>query len=114
MPGLDAPEEIDVIAEDVDGSALLSIVQAGPWARDVARERNRLKRKLAVYLRYALDGQMVATYPSLEGRPVVIALMYDEQPPQELLDYWRRRGETAARDGVTLKTQPLGETIWRA
>ena len=114
MPGLDAPEEIDVIAEDVDGSALLSIVQTGPWAKDLARERNRLKRKLAVYLRYALEGQMVATYPSLAGRPVVIALMYDERPPQELLDYWRRRGETAARDGVTLRTQALGETVWRA
>ncbi|HWI09528.1 MAG TPA: DUF6572 domain-containing protein [Solirubrobacteraceae bacterium] len=114
MPGLDAPDEIDVIAEDVDGSALLSIVQTGPWARDVARERKRLKRKLGLYLRYALEGQMVATYPSLEGRPVVIALMYDEQPPQALLDYWRRRGETAARDGVTLKTQALGETVWRA
>ena len=97
MPGLDAPDEIDVIAEDVDGSALLSIVQTGPWARDVARERKRLKRKLGLYLRYALEGQMVATYPSLEGRPVVIALMYDEQPPQALLDYWRRRGETVWR-----------------
>ncbi|HEV2787676.1 MAG TPA: DUF6572 domain-containing protein [Solirubrobacteraceae bacterium] len=114
MPGIDHPEEIDVIAEDVDGSALLSIVQTGPWSKDGARERNRLKRKLNVYLRYALEGQMVATYPSLAGRPVVIALMYDEQPPAALLDYWRRRGETAARDGVTLKTQALGETVWRA
>jgi hypothetical protein len=57
---------------------------------------------------------MVATYPTLAGRPVVIALMYEEPPPQALLDYWRRRGETTARDGVTLKTQALGETVWRA
>ena len=114
MPGIDDPEEIDVIAEDVDGSALLSIVQTGRWSKDGSRERGRLKRKLNLYLRYALEGQMVATYPSLAGRPVVIALMYDERPPQALLDYWRRRGETAAREGVTLKTQALGETVWRA
>ena len=114
MPGLEAPDEIDVIAEDADGSALLSIIQTGRWSKDGGRERNRLKRKLGVYLRYALEGQMVAAYPSLEGRPVVIALMYDEPPPQPLLEYWRRRGESAARDGVTLKTQALGDTVWRA
>jgi hypothetical protein len=114
MPGLEAPDEIDVIAEDADGSALLSIIQTGPWLKDVSKERNRLKRKLGVYLRYALEGQMVATYPTLEGRPVTIALMYEQTPPEALLDYWRRRGETAARDGVTLKTQALGDTVWRA
>lgn len=114
MPGLDAPDEIDVIAEDADGSALLSIIQTGAWSKDGARERNRLKHKLGVYLRYALEGQMVAAYPSLEGRPVVIALMYEEQPPTPLLDYWRRRAQAALRDGVTLKTQPLSETVWRA
>ncbi len=113
MPGLDAPDEIDVIAEDADGSALLSIIQTGPWSKD-GRERGRLKRKLGVYLRYALDGQMVAAYPSLQGRPVVIALMYDEPPSEAVLEYWRRRGVTAARDGVTLKTQALGDTVWRA
>ena len=113
MPGIDDPEKIDVIAEDADGNALLSIIQRGTWSKD-GSERNRLKRKLAVYLRYALEGQMVATYPSLEGRPVVIALMYEEPPPKPLLDYWRRRGETAARDGVKLTTQSLGDTVWRA
>ena len=113
MPGLDAVDEIDVIAEDADGSALLSIIQTGSWSKD-GSERGRLKRKLGVYLRYALEGQMVATYPTLAGRPVVIALMYDEEPSQQVRDYWRRRGETAARDGVTLKLQALGDTVWRA
>lgn len=113
MPGIDAPDEIDVIAEDADGSALLSIIQTGAWRKD-GSDRGRLKRKLAVYLRYALEGQMVAAYPTLEGRPVVIALMYEEKPPPAVLDYWRRRGESTARDGVTLKTQALGDTVWRA
>jgi hypothetical protein len=113
MPGIDHPDEIDVIAEDVDGNALLSIVQTGAWSAD-GSERGRLKRKLATYLRYALAGQMVSKYPSLQGRPVVIALMYEEPPPQALLDYWRRRGEATARDGVTLTTKPLSDTVWRA
>ncbi len=113
MPGIDDPEKIDVIAEDADGSALLSIIQTGGWSKD-GSERGRLKRKLAVYLRYALEGQMVSTYPSLRDRPVVIALMYEETPPQVLLDYWRRRGETLARDGVKLTARPLGDTVWRA
>lgn len=113
MPGIDHPDEIDVIAEDVDGSALLSIVQTGAWSPTGA-ERGRLKRKLATYLRYALEGQMVATYPSLRDRPVVIALMYDEPPSQAILDYWRQRGRTTVRDGVTLTTKDLAETQWRA
>lgn len=113
MPGLDEPDKIDVIAEDVDGNALLSIVQPGPWSPDGA-ERGRLKRKLGTYLRYALEGQMVSAYPTLAGRPVVIALMYDETPSQAIDDYWRRRAQSAARDGVTLVMRPLGETVWRA
>jgi hypothetical protein len=113
MPGIQDPDEIDVIAEDVDGNALLSIVQTGPWPNEAAA-RGRLKRKLTTYLRYALDGQMVSAYPSLQGRPVVIALIHEEPPPPAVLDYWRRRGETAARDGVTLTVRTLDETVWRA
>ena len=113
MPGIDAPDEIDVIAEDSDGSALLSIVQTGGWSGS-GSERTRLKRKLATYLRYAQDGQMVSRYPTLAGRPVVIALMYDERPPQALLEYWRRRGESLARAGVRLIARPLSDTVWRA
>lgn len=113
MPGIDEPDVIDLIAEDTDGSALLSIVQTGRWSPD-GSERGRLKRKLATYLRYALDGQMVSTYPTLRGRPVVIELTYEHPPPQALLDYWRRRGEATARDGVTLSTRALDDTVWRA
>lgn len=113
MPGIDDPDEIDVIAEDVDGSALLSIVQTGAWSTD-GSERGRLKRKLATYLRYALEGQMVSTFPSLRGRPVVIALMYEQPPPKALLDYWHRRGEAATRGGVTLTARALSDTVWRA
>lgn len=113
MPGIDDPDEIDVIAEDAGGNALLSIVQTGAWPTD-ASERGRLKRKLTTYLRYALEGQMVAAYPSLAGRPVVIALLYEQSPPQSVLDYWRRRGQAASRDGVTLTTSALDDTVWRA
>lgn len=113
MPGIDAPDEIDVIAEDVDGNALLSIVQTGPWSKD-GSERARLKRKLATYMRYALEGEMVSTYPSLQGRAVVIALMYEQRPSKAVLEYWRQRGHATARDGVTLTTKALDDTVWRA
>ncbi len=113
VPGIGDPDEIDVIAEDVDGNALLSIVQTGTWPAQ-GSARGPLKRKLNTYLRYAREGQMVSTYPSLEGRPIVIALMYDEPPPQAVLDYWHNRGLTVARDGITLVTRALDETVWRA
>lgn len=113
MPGIEDPDKIDVIAEDADGNALLSIVQTGPWPTD-GSERGRLKRKLGTYLRYAREGQMVATYPSLAGRPVVIELTYEVAPPQSVLDYWRRRTQTAAREGVTLSLRALDDIVWRA
>ena len=113
MPGIDDPDKIDVIAEDADGNALLSIVQTGPWPSGGA-ERGRLKRKLGTYLRYALEGQMVETYPSLQGRPVVIELTYEHPPPQSVIDYWERRRQTAARDGVTLSLRALDDIVWRA
>ncbi len=113
MPGIDDPDEIDVIALDADGNALLSIVQTGAWPQGDA-QRTRLKRKLTTYLRYALEGQMVTAYPTLQGKPVVIALMYEQPPPQAVLDYWQRRGQGTARDGVTLTTKALDETSWSA
>jgi hypothetical protein len=113
MPGLDDPDKIDVIAEDTDGSALLSIVHTGPWAGD-GSDRTRLRRKLGTYLRYATEGQLVSAYPSLAGRSVTIELSYEQGPPQAVLDYWRRRGETAARDGVTLRIRALDDIVWRA
>lgn len=113
MPGIDDPEKIDIIAEDVDGNALLSIVQAGAWPAEKPA-RARLKRKLGTYLRYVAEGQMVSAYPSLQGRPVVIALMYDTPPPAGLLDYWQRRGRDTARAGVTLVARTLEDTVWRA
>jgi hypothetical protein len=113
MPGIADPDEVDVVAEDVDGAALLSIVQRGPWSAQ-GTERPALKRKLGTYLRYALEGQMVSMYPTLQGRPVVIELQYEQEPPPAILDYWRRRGQATVRDGVTLRTRALGEVLWRA
>jgi hypothetical protein len=113
MPGIEDPDKIDVIAEDAEGNALLSIVQTGPWPTD-GSERGRLKRKLGTYLRYARDGQMVETYPSLAGKPLVIELTYEHEPPPSVLEYWRRRSQTAAREGVTLSTRALDDIVWRA
>lgn len=111
MPGLEEPDKIDVIAEGTDGGALLSIVQTGQW-RQGNDARNRLKRKLSTYLRYATEGQMVETYPVLKDKPVTIELTYEHPPPQFLLEYWERR----ARDvkGVTMTHRTLDDVVWRA
>ena len=71
MPGLESPDEIDLIAEDEDGRALLSIVQTGPWPTG-RYVRAGLELKVSNYLRFALDGQMVAKYPVLQDRPVCL------------------------------------------
>jgi len=113
MPGLDRPGEIDLISEDTDGNALLSIVQTGPWSSK-GSERAALQRKLDTYVHFALEGQMVHRYPSLKDRPVVIELAYEHKPPQSVLDYWRQAAKTAKHKGVRLGTRSLDETVWRA
>jgi hypothetical protein len=113
MAGLASPDEIDLISEDAEGNALLSIVHTEPWSRDGA-ERKRLELKLHTYLRFALDGQMVSKYPSLEGRPVVIELAFDEPPAKQVQDYWDKAARSAEMNGVRLATRRLGDTVWRA
>lgn len=73
-----------------------------------------LRRKLKSYMRYALEGQMVKSYPSLRGRPVVVELAYDEPPPEAILGAWKDAGRIASRKGVRLSTRRLDETVWRA
>ena len=112
MPGLESPDEIDLIAQDEDGRALLSIVQTGPWptGRFVVKG---LELKVRNYLRFALEGQMIAKYPVLKDRPVVIELTYDEPPPKPISDAWSRSAKLAMRRGVRLSTRKLGdESFW--
>ena len=112
MPGLESPDEVDLIAEDEDGRALLSIVQTGPWptGRFV---RTGLERKVSNYLRFALEGQMVAKYPVLKNRPVVIELTYDELPPKPIVDTWSKLAKLAMRRGARLSTRKLGDqSFW--
>ncbi len=112
MPGLESPDEIDLIAEDEDGRALLSIVQTGRWPQGKF-SRTGLELKVSNYLRFALDGQMVAKYPVLKNRPVVIELTYDELPPKPIVDTWSKAAKTAMRRGVRLSTRKLGdESFW--
>lgn len=114
MPGLENPDEIDLIAQDEDGRALLSIVQTGPWptGRFVVKG---LELKVANYLRFALDGQMVEKYPVLQDRPVVIELTYDEPPPKAMSEAWSRAAKRAMRRGARLSTRKLGdESFWSA
>ncbi len=112
MPGLESPDEIDLIAEDEDGRALLSIVQTGPWPQG-RYVRTGLELKVKNYLRFALEGQMVAKYPMLKDRPVVIELTYDEPPPKAISDTWSRSAKLAMRRGVRLSTRKLGDaSFW--
>jgi len=113
MPGLHNADEIDLISEDPDGRAVLSIVHPGPWSAD-GSEVALLRRKLKSYLRFALEGQMVGKYPTLRDKPVVVELAYDDPLPEAILGYWKDAGRTASRRGVRLATRRLDDTVWRA
>jgi hypothetical protein len=56
---------------------------------------------------------MVAKYPMLRDRPVIIELTYDEAPPKAILAVWSRAAKAAMRRGVRLSTRKLGDaSFW--
>jgi uncharacterized protein DUF6572 len=77
------PAKIDLVGRGADGTVLLYIVQARPWSGS-ASEFASLQQKVNTYVSFALDGQLVATYPDTAGRPWSIVI--DSQvdlPPAE-------------------------------
>ena len=53
-----------------------------------------LQAKLSTYLGYALDGQLLADYPQLSGKPIIFQLSFAHEPgarEREFVDIIRRR-----------------------
>lgn len=73
MPGIRDTKKIDLIARAKDGSAILVIVEDGPWE---AKEENLrfLVEKLNTYVGYVKDGQFKEMYPHMAEKSVVIQI----------------------------------------
>ena len=73
--GLFDPTKVDLVALSPDGEVVeIVIVNDSPWTGSDAQVSS-LQQKIQTCVGFALDGQMVATYPETEGSPwrIVIA-----------------------------------------
>ncbi|MFF2368951.1 DUF6572 domain-containing protein [Agromyces sp. NPDC058110] len=73
MPGLSDPEVIDLVSVTPDGATCcLHVVETEPWPD--RPDPGCLNQKLLNYVGFALDGQLVATYPDVAGLPIRIEI----------------------------------------
>ena len=71
MPGIASSETLDFVTANSDSSGCtLYIVQTDDWGQNP--DADQLNKKLNSYLSYALDGQLEADYPKLQGAKITI------------------------------------------
>lgn len=76
-----AEATIDLVGVSPDGSTvLIYLVQPGSWTGSDGQLRS-LQAKIQNYAGFALDGQLAATYPELEGLPWSIVVDCQTGPP---------------------------------
>ena len=80
MPsGLEFAHVIDVVAFDANGDVVLIMTESRPW--DGSDERlYQLQEKVNAYLSFALDGEMVESYPQAAGKAFRLRLKCASEP----------------------------------
>lgn len=77
------PDVVDLVAVSPDGSQVdLVIVQEEPWS-GTDEELMALQAKIHNYVGFAVDGQLVAAYPDMEGLPWRIIIANQGGTPDE-------------------------------
>jgi hypothetical protein len=72
---------IDLVGVSPDGSTvLIYLVQSGAWTGSDTQIRS-LQAKIQNYVGFALDGQLVTTYPEVSGLPWSIVVDCQTGPP---------------------------------
>jgi hypothetical protein len=76
-----AEQTIDLVGVSPDGSTvLIYLVQSTAWTGSDAQVRS-LQAKIQNYVGFALDGQLVRTYPKVHGLPWSIVVDCQTGPP---------------------------------
>ena len=74
-------QTVDLVGISPDGSeALIFLVQSGAWSGTDSQIAS-LQSKIRNYVGFAVDGQMVRSYPDVAGLPWVIVVDCQTGPP---------------------------------
>lgn len=103
MADLDEPATVDLVTQDAEGGFALILIHAEPWSND-GHDVARLREKLNNYATYALDGQLVDTYPEASGARVRIQVDSVEEPNGDVAELLATARRGLARHSIDLVT----------
>ena len=103
MTGLDDPATVDLVTQNSEGDVALILVQAEPWSA-AGHDVTRLREKLNNYATYALDGQLVDTYPEASGARVRIQVDSVEEPTGDVAELLATARRGLAKHSIDLTT----------
>lgn len=103
--GVEFTGVIDLLTQDAESKRVeLVMFETRPW--DEGEEQLfQLQEKINAYLSFALDGEMLETYPQLEGAPLRLVLRCFEMPPPPAVEFLQHVREQIALQDIDLEVR---------
>ncbi len=105
MTGVADTDTVDLIAQDVDGTYLVIMIEDRPWGA-TAEQEAQLREKINTYAGYVLDGGLVQTYPETAGQPVGIRLDCRDEPTGHVAHIIHHAAAELAMHGIGFQVSP--------
>jgi len=109
--GIDNPNVVDAISNAKDGSRIaLTIFDGGDWP-DEGAHLLALQAKVNTYFNFVQSGQLFQQYPAAQRTPVVIQVLFREQPSDKARQLIDRADRVSRQLGLEVRYEvdPFGQ-----
>lgn len=107
--GVEFAHVIDIIAEDANtGEVTLIMLEPRPWDGSELR-LFQLQEKINAYLSFALDGEMVESFPQFAGKKIRLQLDCVGFPENDVVGFLSMVRDQIAFQGINLEVRVMGE-----
>lgn len=107
-------EQLDVVdivsTDDRTGHVVLTISDHLAWSNTVEHQ-TKLQAKFNRYLAFVESGELLAHYPSAEGRPIAIKVVFKYKPDQEGWGFLARAKKVIESAGFTLRHEIFADSF---
>ncbi|MBX0293097.1 hypothetical protein K3G63_21815 [Hymenobacter sp. HSC-4F20] len=104
---VDQIDTIDFISTSPELEVVLTISDHLSWGE--ADHLSLLENKLNTYLQFIESEQLLEAYPEAKGRPVVIQLMVQSEPPQDAFTFLLQAQKVITNGGIRFYWQVISE-----
>jgi hypothetical protein len=105
--GIAHPNKLDLVTRGADGFHLVVVEDRALTEDDVPA----LRVKLANYLGFAIDGDLLEQYSEAQGQMVSIRMDFYAQPAPFILQLTRNYRTAIAKYGISLEIDVNGEVV---